>query len=72
MVDVGGESVDEAFWLSPGDVVAVCGDFFRPGGTPASARTGASESTPSDATSPRTLFDLARVPGAGGHPARHK
>ena len=31
MVNVGGESVDEAFWLSFGDVVAVCGDFFRPG-----------------------------------------
>jgi hypothetical protein len=33
MVNLGGESNDEAFWLSFGDVVAVSGDFFRPGPT---------------------------------------
>src|SRR4051794_23146924 len=30
MVNVGGESPDEAFWLTYGDVVALSGDFFRP------------------------------------------
>ena len=31
MVNAGGESPDEAFWLSFGDVVALSGDFFPPG-----------------------------------------
>src|SRR5437763_1048932 len=31
MVNVGGESPAEAFWLTFGDVVAVSGDYFRPG-----------------------------------------
>jgi len=31
MVNVGGESPEEAFWLTHGDVVALSGDYFRPG-----------------------------------------
>jgi hypothetical protein len=44
MVNAGGESPDEAFWLSFGDIVALSGDYFA-----------------GDA-----LFEVARVPGAGG------
>jgi hypothetical protein len=65
MVNVGGESVDEAFWLSFGDVVAVSGDFFPQRRTPVTG-SDSPESTPSDAPAPETLFDLARVPGQGG------
>jgi hypothetical protein len=65
MVNVGGESVDEAFWLSFGDVVAVSGDFFPQRRAPVPA-SDSPESTPSDPPAPATLFDLARVPGEGG------
>jgi len=51
MVNLGGESNDEAFWLSFGDVVAVSGDFFRP--APATDESG-------------SLFHLAARQGRGG------
>lgn len=53
LVNLGGESVDEAFWLSFGDVVALSGDFFRPGDG-------------SDAAGSGRLFRLARRLGEGG------
>ena len=53
MVNIGGETVEEAFWLSFGDVVALSGDFFRPGDTSEEETSG-------------RLFGLARRPGQGG------
>lgn len=38
MVNIGGEPAEEAFWLTFGDVVAVSGDFFPPGGLVSLAR----------------------------------
>lgn len=38
MVNLGGESTDEAFWLTFGDVVALSGDYFPPGAVFALAR----------------------------------
>lgn len=65
LVNLGGESDDERFVLSFGDVVAVSGDFFRPEGSPVSAvaythgaRLGADASA--------RLFDLAVVAGEAG------
>ena len=62
LVNLGGDSGDERFILGFGDVVALSGDFFRPGGatvsTPTSARPGAGASG--------RLFDLALVPGEAG------
>ena len=31
LVNLGGESADERFWLSFGDVMALSGDYFMPG-----------------------------------------
>src|SRR5947199_4945334 len=50
MVNLGGGSMNDAFWLSFGDVVAVSGDFFRPGPAEASG----------------SLFRLAGRQGRGG------
>lgn len=65
MVNVGGESRDDAFWLSFGDVVAMSGDFFRPAGAsipgPASWPALASNGDRSG-----RLFALAQVPGQSG------
>jgi hypothetical protein len=65
MVNVGGESADEAFWLSFGDVVALSGDFLRPG---VAATTGLDHGRfdKSQGAVTGRLFDLARVPGGGG------
>ncbi len=64
MVNLGGESQDDAFWLSFGDVVALSGDFFRPAGTSTSGP--AAPPDPSDGHRSARLFTLARVPGQGG------
>lgn len=63
-VDLGGDPPDEPFWLTFGDVTALSGDFFGPGGSldgASAAVVGDPHVTVSDA-----LFDLARVPGASG------
>jgi hypothetical protein len=65
MVNLGGATPDEAFWLSFGDVVAVSGDFFRPGGSPAASRES-EPGAPSETSPAGRLFDVARVPGTGG------
>lgn len=52
LVNLGGESADERFVLSFGDVVALSGDFFSPA---RSCSTGVA-----------SLFELARVPGEAG------
>src|SRR5438270_13298231 len=65
MVNVGGESPDEAFWLSFGDVVALSGDFFRPAAWPTASPEPGQEG-PSEAAAGGGLFSLARVPGGGG------
>jgi hypothetical protein len=64
MVNLGGGSPDEAFWLSFGDVVALSGDYFRPGGTTATSAGGAAAGP--GARTDGQLFRLAPVPGAGG------
>lgn len=61
MVNVGGESAEEAFWLSFGDVVALSGDFFRPrGATPAGCQVEAVERAGG------ALFTMGGLPGQGG------
>jgi hypothetical protein len=61
MVNLGGESGEEAFWLSFGDVVALSGDFFRPqGAAPAGSQVEAVERTGG------ALFTMGRLPGQGG------
>ena len=62
MVNLGGESPDEALWLSFGDVVALSGDYFRPAGA---SNLGTATGSTEPAT-PGALFALARVPGQGG------
>jgi hypothetical protein len=65
MVNVGGESAGEALWLSFGDVVALSGDFLRPGGSP---RTGPQywQGAPPEAEVAGMLFHLARRAGQEG------
>ncbi|MGH9164402.1 MAG: hypothetical protein ACRDZW_02670 [Acidimicrobiales bacterium] len=63
LVNVGGESAEERFLLSYGDVVALSGDFFRPGGQPAADI--AADPRPGAEVSGR-LFGLAVVPGEVG------
>ena len=59
-VNVGGRSSREQFWLSFGDVVALSGDYFRPGlASGSSCREGDADAGEDLAT----LFSLARVPG---------
>jgi hypothetical protein len=62
MVNVGGTSPDEAFWLSFGDVVALSGDYFRPATSPAPSPGRGRSDTSVDGR----LFALARVAGEGG------
>lgn len=65
LVNVGGESADERFLLSYGDVVALSGDFFRPDG----ALTGGVwywQGARAGGDASGRLFELARVPGDSG------
>jgi hypothetical protein len=57
LVNVGGESAQERFWLSYGDVMALSGDYFVP--EPDSRAEG-------EALVADSLFGLARVAGAAG------
>ena len=65
LVNIGGESADERFMLSFGDVVALSGDFFRPGGSPMSA-PGHWQATRREAETSGRLFSLGRTPGEAG------
>lgn len=65
LVNIGGESADERFMLSFGDVVALSGDFFRPGGSPMSA-PGHRQATRREAETSGRLFSLGRTPGEAG------
>ncbi len=65
VVNLGGESADDRFLLSFGDVVALSGDFFRPDGW------SISDPEHRPATSPHAggagrLFSLAAVEGSAG------
>ena len=62
-VNVGGRSSREQFWLSFGDVVALSGDYFRPGRASGSRRR---EGPPGAGEELATLFGLARIPGERG------
>ena len=53
LVNLGGESAQERFWLGYGDVMALSGDYFTPAPPPGSGAAG-------------SLFGLARVPGHHG------
>ncbi|MGH9152163.1 MAG: hypothetical protein ACRD03_07170 [Acidimicrobiales bacterium] len=67
-VNLGGESGDERFELTYGDVVALSGDFFRPDGPSTPGVAGEQGSRASECSG--RLFDLAMVAGeAGGRPA---
>lgn len=63
-VNVGGESDDERFELTYGDVVALSGDFFRPDG--ASTSSVAFRQGRQGAEASGRLFDLATVAGEAG------
>lgn len=65
LVNVGGESAEERFLLSFGDVVALSGDFFRPHGSPTSGLEYWQAARP-EADGSGRLFSLARVPGEAG------
>ena len=62
LVNVGGTSAPEQFWLSFGDVMALSGDYFRPGPSASSRFDSHADAGEHVAT----LFSLARVPGAQG------
>jgi hypothetical protein len=60
LINVGGEALDERFWLSYGDVMALSGDYFSPQPSlPDSHAAG-------EAIVADDLFGLARVAGADG------
>ena len=63
-VNVGGESGDERFELTYGDVVALSGDFFRPDGASNSALAYWQGSQRAAASG--RLFELAKVAGEEG------
>lgn len=65
LVNVGGDSVEERFLLSYGDVVALSGDFCRPDGGHTGGAFYWHGARPAADTSGR-LFDLAVVPGDSG------
>ena len=64
MVNAGGESPEEALWLSFGDVVALSGDYFRPRDSPGAGPED--QDGPSEAAVGGMLFHLARIPGQAG------
>lgn len=63
LVNLGGASAQEQFWLSFGDVMALSGDYFRPGPSD-SSRDDSHAADAGDHIA--TLFSLARVPGKRG------
>lgn len=63
MVNLGGESAEERFWLSYGDVMALSGDYFSPQSLPANADHGRADH---EDLAAGDLFSLARVPGEKG------
>ncbi|MGH3779930.1 MAG: hypothetical protein ACRDRO_04665 [Pseudonocardiaceae bacterium] len=65
LVNVGGESAEERFLLSFGDVVALSGDYFRPHGSPTSGLEDRQAARPEAGGSGR-LFSLACAPGEAG------
>lgn len=65
LVNVGADAPDERFWLSFGDVMALSGDYFRPGLKACGGGEGDGSSAADDLGA-GTLFELARVPGANG------
>lgn len=65
LVNLGGESPEESFWLSFGDVVALSGDFFAPGEPPASGAKQDGTGQTAGRCSGR-LFRLARLAGNAG------
>jgi hypothetical protein len=60
LVNLGGESGQERFWLSYGDVMALSGDYFALAPAHAGRLAGGGALVADD------LFGLARLPGAGG------
>jgi hypothetical protein len=62
LVNLGGTAAHEQFRLSFGDVMALSGDYFRPG---PSARTRDDDHTEAGEHT-GTLFSLARIPGEQG------
>jgi hypothetical protein len=65
LVNVGGESAEERFLLSFGDVVALSGDYFRPHGSPTSGLEYR-QADPPRADGSGRLFSLACAPGEAG------
>ncbi|MGH3983501.1 MAG: hypothetical protein ACRDST_12670, partial [Pseudonocardiaceae bacterium] len=65
LVNVGGESAEERFLLSFGDVVAWSGDYFRPHGSPTSGLEYWQAARP-EADGSGRLFSLACAPGEAG------
>lgn len=65
LVNVGGESAEERFLLSFGDVVALSGDYFRPHGSPTSGLEYWQAARP-EADGSGRLFSLACAPGEAG------
>ncbi|MGH3776411.1 MAG: hypothetical protein ACRDRR_11875 [Pseudonocardiaceae bacterium] len=65
LVNVGGESAEERFLLSFGDVVALSGDYFRPHGSPTSGLEHRQAAGP-EADGSGRLFSLACAPGEAG------
>lgn len=63
LVNVGGESAEEMFWLSYGDVMALSGDYFAPDRSGVSRDGGHANG---DDLGAGTLFGLARVAGEKG------
>ena len=62
-VNLGGESPEEAFWLSYGDVMALSGDYFSLQPSLVNAGDGHARR---GARPPGELFSLARTPGQRG------
>ncbi|MGC1734261.1 MAG: hypothetical protein WA731_16655 [Pseudonocardiaceae bacterium] len=65
LVNVGGESAEERFLLSFGDVVALSGDYFRPHGSPNPGLECRQAARP-EADGSGRLFSLACAPGEAG------
>jgi hypothetical protein len=63
LVNLGGESAEERFWLGYGDVMALSGDYFSPAPPLANADDA---QVNGDAVVAGELFSLARVPGKVG------
>jgi hypothetical protein len=63
LVNLGGESAQERFWLSYGDVMALSGDHFTPEPSPGS---GDDADANGDVLAADDLFSLARVAGKEG------